>query len=163
MEKIRNPQAEGVKSRFGDDWNAAGMEASYREGRLYALDMTILDCVASPAEDASSRYAHAKFTVLRQDSQTKALEPIAIWVSGKSVDGRPRIYTRSKVKPGAWLYALQAVKVSITVYGIWLRHAYLWHVVPGARRMRQQNNSGPRWQITASYTISSSWRRFGRR
>ena len=28
----------------------------------------------------------------------------------------------------AWLYALQAAKTSITVWGIWLGHVYHWHI-----------------------------------
>jgi len=132
LEKVRDdPTVEDAKSRLGDAWSAAGIDALYKEGLLYALDMSILDCVALPEDNASNRYAHATFTLLRQDAQSKALEPIAIWISGKNVDGQPRIYTRKAASPGAWLYALQAVKASIFVYGIWLRHAYLWHVVPG--------------------------------
>lgn len=118
------------------------MEALYNEGRLYALDMTILDCVSSPGDNASGRYTHATFTVLRQDAQSKALEPIAIWISGKNVDGRPRVYTRKNASPGAWLYALQAVKASI-FHAIWLRHAYLWHVVPGTLQATMNSTLAP--------------------
>ncbi len=130
LEKIRDPKVKDVQNMFGDVWSGEGLEALYKQGLLYALDITILDCVASPVDNASNRYGHATFTLLRQDAQSKGLEPIAVWVSGKNVDGRPRIYTRKTASPGAWLYALQAAKASIMVCAIWLRHAYLWHVVP---------------------------------
>jgi len=136
------------------------MEATYQDGNLYALDLTVFDAIASTAPTASGRYTHATFTVLRRNAQTKALEPIAIWISGKNVDNRPRIYTRSKATPGAWLYALQAVKVSVTVCGIFLRHVYLWHVVPATMQMTMYNTlptEHPVYQMMApqsKYTIA---------
>jgi hypothetical protein len=35
-------------------------------------------------------------------------------------------------KDGAWLFALQAAKTSVTLYGIWLGHVYHWHIVTAA-------------------------------
>ncbi len=35
----------------------------------------------------------------------------------------------------AWLYALQAAKTSITVWGIWLGHVYHWHIPTAAMQM----------------------------
>src|SRR5262249_9182648 len=137
------PRADDARRRFGEAWAQEGMEALYNEGLLYGLDTTIFDCVAAPTDNDRSRYTHATFTLLRQDAATKALEPIAIWISGKNVDGRPRIYTRTKASPGAWLYALQAAKVSLYVYGIWLRHVYLWHIVPGTMQMTLHNALAP--------------------
>jgi len=160
LEKIRAPQADSARSRLGVFWDSEGMEASYGEGRLYALDLTILDTVASPEDNAAGRYTHATYTILRQDANSKTLEPIAIWISGKCVDGRPRIYTRTNATPGSWLYALQAVKASITVHAIWLRHAYLWHVVPGTMQMTMEKSlpaSHPIYLLLApqsKYTIA---------
>ncbi|MEO1083744.1 MAG: lipoxygenase family protein, partial [Acidobacteriota bacterium] len=45
---------------------------------------------------------------------------------------------RGGASPGAWLYALQAAKTSITVYGIWLGHVYHWHIVTAALIMTAQ-------------------------
>ena len=160
LEKIRDAQAESIKQRFGDAWGSEGMEASYKEGNLFALDLTVFDAIASTAKTASGRYTHATFTVLRRDPKTKALEPVAVWISGKNVDGRPRIYTRAKATSGAWLYALQAVKVSVTVCGIFLRHVYLWHVVPATMQMTMYNTlptKHPVYQLMApqsKYTIA---------
>src|ERR1043166_968459 len=159
LEKVREPQVEKVKSLFGDTWTAEGMEALCKQGRLYALDMTVFECLSKPADNPNGRYTHSTYTLLRQDPGTKALEPIAIWVSGKNMDGRPRIYTKTKATPGAWLYALQAVKVSMTVYAVFLRHVYLWHVIPAAMQMTMHNTmdpSHPIYQLLApqsKYTI----------
>jgi hypothetical protein len=161
LEKIQGPLVEKVKNLFGDVWTAEGMEALGNQGRLYALDMTIFECLSVPTDNPSGRYTHSTFTVLRRNAETKTLEPIAIWISGKNVDGRPRIYTRAKASPSAWLYALQAAKVSITVYAIFLRHVYLWHVVPSTMQMTMHNtlpSSHPIYQLLApqsKYTIAN--------
>jgi len=44
-------------------------------------------------------------------------------------------YSARSASPGAWLYALQAAKTSVTVYGIWLGHVYHWHLVTAAMQM----------------------------
>jgi hypothetical protein len=73
-------------------------------------------------------------TVLKQDTESKALTPIAIraWTKG----GASHVYTRDD---NAWLYALQAAKTSITVWGIWIGHVYHWHVVTAAMQMAMYN------------------------
>ncbi|MGH2881840.1 MAG: lipoxygenase family protein, partial [Solirubrobacteraceae bacterium] len=48
----------------------------------------------------------------------------------------PRIFTGTS---NAWLYALQAAKASITVWGIWLGHVYHWHIVTAAMQMTMYN------------------------
>jgi hypothetical protein len=159
LEKIQAAQA-AVKSRLEDVWASEGMDALSADGQLYTLDLTIFDVLSKPEDNPSGRYTHATFTVLKQDAQTKALEPIAIWVSGKNLDGRPRIYTRKNATSGAWLFALQAVKTSITVAGIFLRHVYLWHVVPATMQMTFYNtvpSSHPLYQMLApqfKYTMA---------
>ena len=40
----------------------------------------------------------------------------------------------------AWVYALQAAKVSVTVFGIWLGHVYQWHIVTAAMLMTMFDN-----------------------
>jgi Lipoxygenase len=160
LEKIQEAGAEAVKSRFGNIWDTEGMDALYKDGWLYALDMTVFDSIAKPADNSSGRYTHATFTLLRQDAQSKALEPLAIWVSGENVDGRARIYTRKTATSGAWLYALQAAKSSLTVCGIFLRHVYLWHVLAATMQMTMDNTlpkDHPVYQMLApqsKYTIA---------
>ncbi len=159
LERVREKVRE-VQDRFGDVWNQEGMEALSNEGRLYALDMTVFDAISKPEDNSSGRYTHATFTLLRQDDQSKALEPIAIWISGKNFDGRSRIFTRKVALPGAWLYALQAAKASITVCGIFLRHVYLWHVLSATMQMTMHNtldSDHPIYQMLApqaKYTIA---------
>jgi hypothetical protein len=50
-----------------------------------------------------------------------------------------QIFTRATATDGAWLYALQAAKASITVFGIWLGHVYHWHLVTAAMQMTMFN------------------------
>lgn len=45
--------------------------------------------------------------------------------------------------PSAWVYALQAAKVSVTVYGIWLGHVYQLHLVTAAMQMTMFNTLAP--------------------
>src|SRR6201999_4545979 len=49
-----------------------------------------------------------------------------------------RIYSRQNSSPGAWLYALQAAKSSVTLYGIWLGHVYHWHSITAAMQRTLQ-------------------------
>jgi hypothetical protein len=45
---------------------------------------------------------------------------------------RWQIYSAETSTPGAWLYALQAAKTSVTLYGIWFGHVYHWHLTAAA-------------------------------
>ena len=77
--------------------------------------------------------------MLVQDPATKALTPELIRVAGG--DNQPTIFNRrGSTTPSAWVYALQAAKVSVTVYGIWLGHVYQWHLVTAAMLMTMFEN-----------------------
>jgi Lipoxygenase len=143
LEKLTQSRADEIKSRFGPAWASEGLDAACSEDRLYALDMSIFDCLPPAPATGRDRFTHATFTLLRQDPESKALTPVAVWISGKNYDGRPRLYTRKTASTGAWLFALQAAKVSITVYAIWLRHVYLWHIVPSTMQMTTNNALPP--------------------
>ncbi|HEU4656312.1 MAG TPA: lipoxygenase family protein, partial [Capillimicrobium sp.] len=49
------------------------------------------------------------------------------------------VFARGRATDGAWLYALQAAKTSITVFGVWLGHVYHWHLVTAAMQMAMFN------------------------
>jgi hypothetical protein len=49
------------------------------------------------------------------------------------------VFIRGQATDGAWLYALQAAKASVAVYGIWLGHVYHWHIVTAAMQMTMYN------------------------
>ena len=67
------------------------------------------------------------------------MTPELIRVAGGG--NEPKIFSRQgSTTPSAWVYALQAAKVSITVYGIWLGHVYHWHIVTAAMQMTMFEN-----------------------
>jgi Lipoxygenase len=82
--------------------------------------------------------APSAVTLLTQDPATKALTPVVILVSGYLGQGL-QLFTRATATDGAWLYALQAAKASITVFGIWIGHVYHWHLVTAAMQMTMFN------------------------
>lgn len=138
LAKVDAARASVLQADFGQAWTDEGMTGLQKAGLLYEIDMTILESVgASTALDDSVRFTPATITVLKQHDVTKELTPIAIrvWTDGVS----PRVYTVSDENTSAWLYALQAAKTSITVWGIWLGHVYHWHLVTAAMQMSMYN------------------------
>jgi hypothetical protein len=104
------------------------LDSIQRGGRLYEIDLKILSCSTYRSEGKAPRFNPRTVTLLERDSkQTGRLAPRVIWVSNEN--GKEEVY--SKESP-AWLYALQAAKSSITIYGIWLGHVYQWHMVTAA-------------------------------
>ena len=84
-------------------------------------------------------------------SSTKTLTPFSITVTGFGGQGR-QVFTRGRATDGAWLYALQAAKTSITVFGVWLGHVYHWHIVTAAMQMTMFNTfptTQPIYQLLA--------------
>ncbi len=91
------------------------------------------------------RYNPGTLTLLEMTDK-KELFPVLIRVSnehleyqkeldrraGFSIAPRSQVYSSTASTAGAWLYALQAVKTSVTLYGIWLGHVYHWHLIPAA-------------------------------
>ena len=51
------------------------------------------------------------------------------------------MFVEGEATDSAWLYALQAAKTSVTVYGIWLGHVYHWHIVTAAMQMTMYNTT----------------------
>jgi hypothetical protein len=105
--------------------------ARFASGTLYVIDLNIFRAVQPHVIDGIDRFTPATKTWLWQDPETKALRPVYIRVSGYQGEGAQSFMP----KDPAWLYALQAAKTSLTVYGIWLGHAFQWHIVSGAIQM----------------------------
>lgn len=105
--------------------------ARFATGTLYLIDLGIFRTVQPHVIDGIDRFTPATKTWLWQDAATKSLRPVLVQVSGYRGAGQ------QSFTPGdpAWLYALQAAKTSITVYGIWLGHVFHWHLVSGAMQM----------------------------
>ncbi|HEU5372097.1 MAG TPA: lipoxygenase family protein [Gaiellaceae bacterium] len=135
LDKPDTKRAAQLERDFGAAWHKEGMASLLDEGLLYEIDMSVLDEVGGfTALDGAVRFTPATVTVLKQDKDSKELTPIAIraWTKG----GASHVYTGGD---NAWLYALQAAKASITVWGIWLGHVYHWHIVTAAMQMAMFN------------------------
>ena len=72
------------------------------------------------------------------------MTPELIRVAGG--DNEPTIFSRqgSTTTASAWVYALQAAKVGVTVFGIWLGHVYQLHLVTAAMVMTMFENLSPK-------------------
>ena len=147
LQKATPANAGGLKARLGAAWTAE-MDSWVSAGGLYFIDLAIFASVAAATVDGFPRFTPSTLTLLRQDPQTKDLTPVAVLVAGQDGAGAQVYFPAS----AAWLYALQAAKASITVYGIWLGHVYHFHVVTAAMQMTMYNSlpsSHPIYQLVA--------------
>ena len=126
LEKIRTNQLSEIQSIFKEIWTD-DMKKLADEGLLYFIDMRIFGTLNSKKVDGFERFTPSTVTLLQQNPDTKELIPVAVKVSKPNVDGY--VYTKSSK---SWLYALQAAKTSITVFGIWIGHVYKWHIIAAA-------------------------------
>jgi hypothetical protein len=123
--------------RFQEMWSDE-LDAACAAGNLYAIDMSRFQALQPQQARGTVRFTPSTVTLLTQDPATKALAPATILVSGYQGQGAQR-FTRANATDGAWLYALQAAKASITVFGVWLGHVYHWHLVTAAMQMATLN------------------------
>src|SRR5204863_2518234 len=135
LQRVGAEQHDKYRRAFGAAWGP-DTDALYAEGRLYAIDLSLFDALGRKTVDGETRFTPGTITLLEQDAQSKALLPFAIRVTAGGAGGATRIYRRGDP---AWLYALQAAKTSITVYGVWLGHVYHWHIVTAAMQMAMYN------------------------
>jgi hypothetical protein len=129
-QKLGSSDLPDPRAQFVDVWKSA-WDTLEEKGLLYAIDMTIFDGFKPREVDGLTRFTPGTVTLLEQNPDTKDLTPIAVRVASFQGEGK-QVYVRGEATPSAWIYALQAAKVSITVYGIWLGHVYHWHVVTAA-------------------------------
>jgi hypothetical protein len=133
LKKVDRADVATWRELFGTDWTAA-LDAAAQAGLLYVIDLRIYETLQPQSVAGSPRFTPSTVVVLVQDSATKALTPELIRVAGGG--NRPKIFSRrGATTPSAWVYALQAAKVSLTVYGIWIGHVYHWHIVTAAMQM----------------------------
>jgi hypothetical protein len=137
LKLVDTAQAVALKPQFGNVWTGAGLDAIQADGRLYVIDMSIFTSFAPATGYNPVRFTPGTITLLVQDASTKKLTPVAIMVSGQSSSV---VYSAGTSNSGAWLYALQAAKASITVWGIWIGHVYHYHIVTAAMQMTMYNN-----------------------
>lgn len=104
-----------------------------QQGRLYELDFSIFESFPARIVHDHPRFNPATLTLLeRHETDKGVFEPkwIRVW-SGKQ-PGQTYSPLFQYQTDSSWLYALQAVKSSVTLYGIWLGHVYHWHMVTAA-------------------------------
>ncbi len=125
----------------------------------YEIDLNIFQSIQAYPEDNSGtkskrkkkkkqnrgqefwRFTPACQIHLRQDPATKNLIPYSIEVSdyqganSKTYIKDDGTNTSIAASDAGWMYALQAAKTAVTVWGIWLGHVYHWHIVTGALQM----------------------------
>ena len=136
--KVQSPDLGTWRELFGSAWTPA-LDAAAKAGLLYVIDLRIYETLQAQKVAGSPRFTPSTVTVLVQDAATKALTPELIRVAGSG--NQPKIFSRQgSTTPSAWVYALQAAKISVTVYGIWLGHVYQWHLVTAAMQMTMFHN-----------------------
>jgi hypothetical protein len=138
LRKVATADLTRLEAKFAPVWST-DWETLVADGRLYLIDLGIFTSLSPATVDGFARFTPATLTLLRQDAATKALTPIAVRVSGHNDTGAQH-FVRGQATDSAWLYALQAAKTSVTVYGIWLGHVYHWHIVTAAMQMTMYNS-----------------------
>jgi hypothetical protein len=149
-ERVGRARATALRQEFGRGWTAK-VRAALAAGNLYVIDMSRFEALQPQTVNGAPRFTPSTITLLTRNPRTKVLTPVAILVSGYQGKGR-RLYTRATATEGAWLYALQAAKASITLFGVWLGHVYHWHLVTAAMQMAMLNTmptSHPIYQLLA--------------
>ena len=131
--KVQSPDVGTWRDLFGSAWTPA-LDAAAEAGLLYVIDLRIYETLQAQKVAGFPRFTPSTVTVLVQDAATKALTPELIRVAGG--DNDPKIFSRQgSTTPSAWVYALQAAKVSVTAYGVWIGHVYQWHIITAAMVM----------------------------
>lgn len=134
LQKVDAANKSRWERMFPHGWPTV-FEEAFAAGNLYVIDLSLFENVKPHHVDGADRFTPSTTTWLVQHPDTKALTPVAIRVSGYANQGN-KFYQPSDP---AWLYALQAAKTSITVYGIWIGHVYHYHVVTAAMQMTMYN------------------------
>lgn len=117
------------KTALGTDWTEK-MESVWQAGNLYVIDMTLFARFPANTANFTPRFTPGTLTFLERDPAARTIAPFAVRVSDSS--GRTVQYADGDA---AWLYALEAAKTSIAVWGIWLGHVYHFHIVTAAMQM----------------------------
>lgn len=130
---VSEPEQSPFKAAFGASWKAQWTQLA-AAGQLFAIDLSIFSRFPSASVDGVLRFTPGTITLLQQNPDTKTLTPLAVLVEGYQEADVPqrRVFVRSAESSSHWIYALQAAKTSVTVYGIWLGHVYHWHIVTAA-------------------------------
>jgi hypothetical protein len=136
--KVKTRDVAAWRDLFGSAWTPA-LDAAAAAGLLYVIDLRIYETLKPQQVEGFPRFTPSTVTVLVQNPVTKALTPELVRVAGGN--NEPKVFSRQgSTTSAAWLYALQAAKASVTVYGIWLGHVYQWHLVTATMLMTMFEN-----------------------
>ena len=136
--KVRDFEVGTWRNLFGSAWTPA-LDAAAKAGLLYVIDFRIYETLQPQKVAGIPRFTPSTVTVLVQNPATKALTPELVRVAGGN--NEPKVFSRQgSTAASAWVYALQAAKVSVTVFGVWLGHVYQWHIVTAAMLMTMFDN-----------------------
>jgi hypothetical protein len=138
LQKVDENNYAQYKETYNAYWTPE-MDDTYKAGCLYIIDLTIYTMLQAQQAEGFTRFTPATFTWLKQNPSDKTITPFAVLVSGYN-NTNAVFYGKGIATPSAWLYALQAVKTGVTVYGIWLGHVYHWHLVTASMVMTMFNN-----------------------
>lgn len=153
--KVKSRDVAEWRDLFGSEWTPA-LDAAAEASLLYVIDLRIYETLKPQQVAGCTRFTPSTVTVLVQDPVTKALTPELIRVAGGG--NQPKIFSRQgSTTSSAWVYALQAAKVSVTVYGIWLGHVYHYHLVTAAMLMTMFENLSPKNPVRKLLEPQSSY------
>jgi Lipoxygenase len=145
LEKVSPASLPGWQNLFASVWQPGWTAAG---ASLYVIDLRLFENL--PVDTANSRFTPSTVTLLRQDPATKSLVPVAVRVAGKGGSG-VQFYVESSP---AWLYALEAARTSLTVYGVWIGHVYHWHVVTAAMLLAARETLPGPWDGAPTHPVA---------
>lgn len=137
LRKVTDERFDYYATQFGQPTITARYKKVQDEGRLFEIDLGWLETLA-PARNTPG--GHPRFNpgtqTLLVQSKTEPWVFTPSWIRVSSNHPTPRVSNYGQIypdqTPSSWLYALQAVKASVTVWGIWIGHVYHWHLVNAA-------------------------------
>ena len=135
--KVTQPDLPELKNALGDAIDTK-VEAAVDAGLAWIIDLRIYEFLEPNEVDGFTRFTPSTLTLLLQDEVTKKMTPVAVRVAGH--DGADAtVFARgvgeTQASDSTWVYALQAARTSITVFGIWFGHVYHWHIVTAAMQL----------------------------
>lgn len=132
LQKVKDPEYSEIATIFEKVLDE--IKPAYEGGNLYSIDLRIFSNWDSSKVKGFDRWTPGSYILLEQNSASKKLTPIAVYVSAKN-KLNAQIFTRKTATDSAWIFALMAARTSVTVYGIWLGHVYHWHIVSAPMQM----------------------------
>ena len=155
LSKVSTERAVELAAELGDAWAAEDMDAKVAAGLAYELNTRIIEEVEPYTPPGGAvRFAPGCITLLTQNAQTKALTPVVIKLFTVGAADASRVYGKGD---DAWIYALQAAKASITVWGIWLGHVFHWHIPTAAMQMTMYNALPASHKLWTLLAPQSQW------